>query len=213
MPFGIFVLFFLCAVALLLIIGPRIQIKKSALLLRHFQGKFDYPSGMLEIPFSGTRFRIMRLARGAGVNNSVGGTYATLWTYTSETPKFFIGNALSGKYSNGHFLILPPHVTVAIGGFSFLIGSKSQELRERAQKLLMEDPTLAQKLSQLFEKEFAQLTLSVETHIRSFSFQRKTVLRYKVLSEEIYQQPESLEPVLQTITDFAEKLGISFDPS
>jgi hypothetical protein len=213
LPFGIFVFFFLIVLALIFVFGPRHERKKSELLLRHFQGKFVYPGGTLEIPYCGAIFRIMRLSSGAGTYNSVGGSFPTLWTYTTKSPKFIIGNAESGKYTYGNFLILPPHETLNIGGFSFLIGSGSQELKERIKALLTDNPDLTRRLSQLFQKEFAHLTLSTENHLRNFSIQRKPVLRYMTLPKEMYQQPEVLEPVLQTIADFMEKLGISFDPT
>ncbi|MFL5813305.1 MAG: hypothetical protein ACJ763_06980 [Bdellovibrionia bacterium] len=213
LPFWIFVFFSLLILALTFIFGPKLQRKRSELLLRHFQGKFIYPGGTLEIPYAGALFRIMRLARGAGTYNSVGGSFPTLWTYTTQSPKFIIGNAQSGKYTYGNFLILPPHETVTAGSFSFLVGSESPELKEQIKTLLMESPDLSRRLSQLFEKEFGHLTLSTENHLKNFSIQRKPVLRYMTLPEEIYQQPAKLEPILKTITDFVEKLGISFDPS
>lgn len=213
LPLGIFVLFSLCILALTFVFGPRIQRKKSALLLQHFRGKFIYPGGTLEIPYLGAIFRIMRIARGAGTYNNVGGSYPTLWTYTTQTPKLIIGNASSGKYTNGRFLILPPHETVTLHGFPFLIGSESSELKERIQELLKKTPELTDRLSRIFEKEFAHLTISTENHLKDFSIQRKTTLRYMTLPEQIYTEPELLEPILQTITSFVEGLGISFDPS
>jgi hypothetical protein len=209
LPFGIFVLFFLAVLSLIFVVGPKIQLKRSALLLRHFQGKFIYPGGTLEIPYSGTIFRIMRLSRGAGSNNSVGGSFPTLWTYTSKTPKFILGNALSGKYATGNFLILPPHEVVTLHGFPFLVGSESPELQAQIKTVLNENADLTRRLSRLFEKEFAHLSASTENHLKDFSIQRKPVLRYMTLPEEMYQQPEILEPILQTITDLMEKLGIS----
>jgi hypothetical protein len=213
LPIAIFALPVLLLPTYIFILWPIIWKKRSALILRHFQGKFIYPDGKLEIPYSSALFRIDRNSRGAGINNSVGGSFPSLWTYTCQTPKFILGNALSGKYTIGNFLILPTHETVDIEGFSFLMGSKSQEFKERIRTVLMENPALTQKLGKLFQKEWAHLTIATENHIKNFWIQRRTVLRYMALPEEIYQQPEILEPILQTITDFVEKLGISFDPS
>lgn len=212
-PFGIFLFFALLIFALTFVFGPKHERKRSALLLKHFQGKFVYPGGTLEIPFSGAVFRVMRMSSGAGTYNAVGGSFPTLWTYTTQAPKFIIGNATSGKYTYGNFLILPPHETVSIHGFSFLIGSKSQVFMDQAKALLEENPDLAQRLSRLFEKDWAHLSLATEIHLRGFSIQRKPLLRYMTLPKEMYEQPETLESVLQTITDFVEKLGVSFDPS
>jgi hypothetical protein len=213
LPFGIFVFFFLLTLSVVFVFGPKRERKRSALLLRHFQGRLVFPSGPLEIPYLGALFRIVRLSSGAGTFNSSGGSYPALYAYTSKTPKLIIGNPESGKYAIGKFLILPPHEVVKLGELSFLIGSESQELREQIGSVLKGTPALAQRLSKLFEREWAHLTVSSEFHVVGFSIQRKTVLRYSALPEETYQRPEILESALQTISDFAEKLGISIYPS
>jgi hypothetical protein len=209
-PFGAVLIFLLVLFAIILVVKPRTEKKKSSLLLSFFHGTFS-PLGTIQFPFAGTIFRISRIARGAGITN-VGGSFPVLWAYVKPCPKFIIGNAESKKYTNGNFLILPPYEIVSTEGLDLLIGSKNKELLAYAKSLLSNDKALAQNLSALFQKDFAHITIAHEFHIGAPLFiKRKNVFRYICLPEEIYQTPAILESQLKIISDLISKLGITFE--
>ncbi len=193
--------------------GMRKQYKRSHVLLNFLNARYIWPFGTIEFNYSGIVFRIMRVASGRGASD-VGGSYPVLWAYVRPCSKMILGHAESGQFSLGKFLILPPHIVSKIEAVDFLVGTVDLESCERIKGQFAADPILAKKLPILFDKKFARLTISTEIHVGDNSlFQKKYVLRYYGLSEEIYEDPKCLELKLKLIFEIMRLFGLEFETS
>lgn len=194
-----FILFFL----LFFGIYPRHNKKRSEKLLDYYQGSFRYPLGDLVIPYENHLFYISRIARGGGINNTPGGSYPLLWAYVEKTPKTFLGHEKSKKYSLGRFFLLPKlQKNLTYQGQNFLLATEDAKIFSK--NLNFEE------VKKLFEKDFQHLTLSSEIHIQNFLPQKKYLLKYTGLSEEIYKTPESLKDHLNKILNLLIQLEVKF---
>ncbi len=191
---------------------PLRQKSRSAKILKHFNGDFSWPLGDLKIGYAGLQFRISRISRGAGINNSVGGSFPLLWAYVEKTDKFILGNSNSEKYTIGKFLILPPHEKLRIGNLSILAGSTSISLREKVREL-SRDQGFNKVCSLLFTEEFSHFSISSEIHFCGIIPKKKFVLKYMGLPEKIYSSPEDLESYIQCLKECCSLLGFKMAPA
>ncbi len=202
---------------LVLVLGPIVyfgekkQKQRFKVLIQFMNAKKAGLFAPIEFVRNEIVFRLVRIASGGGYSG-VGGSFPTLWCYTKATKKLIIGNANSGRYTNGKFLILPPHKIAIIGSSQFLIGSESMSDVEEICAKLNSNPGLIQKLTVLFQKEFAHLEIATEIHLNARSlFARHYVFRFTGLSEEIYEKPELLVERIEIINELMLAIGVEFE--
>lgn len=192
-----FILFFI----LFFGIYPRQSKKRSQKLLDYYKARFQYPLGDVAITYERYPFFISRLSRGGGINNTPAGSYPLLWAYLEATPKLLIGHEQSKDYVLGKFLILPKYQkNIPHKDHQVLIATESTELFSKSLDLT--------KLKVLFEKKFQHLTINSEIHILNYWPQKKHVMKYTGIPEDIYQDPELLKTYFDELLIILDQLKI-----
>lgn len=199
---GLFFLFFLYWL-------PRKKLAHSQRLIQHYNGTFSWLTGTVEIKFENIKYKISRIGRAKGVNDA-GASYPALWGYVKPRPQIILGHESSGKYTQGGFLVLPPHEVLSLSNLRILFGCKEQKVIESFKSYLSE-PKFSQALEFLFRNDFNHLTVSSEFHLSGFRFKKVYVFKYVCLPETIYARPEVVQEYIENINCCLSQLEIDFE--
>ena len=171
--------------------------------LGHYLGaRTDIISGLTFLRY-GVSFRLFRVGSGRGISGM--SSYPVLECYTRPFTKFILGHEQSGKYALGKFLILPDHEIFQVAGKKFLIGSNDIQIRKKMEAILADDIDTS---ALLFQKYFSHLTLSSRIDVGWPLFQKKSVLQFIGLPEEVYAYPELINSYLQGILKIKQLLDV-----
>lgn len=194
--------FFFLMMVILFVVLPLVRKKRSQVFLDHFHARFLFPLGTIVFSFLGFNFRIHRIAQGGGYLDSLR-SFLVLLTYLKPCPRFILGSTRMKNYCPGSFLSLPS-IEMSIEGIDLYVGCEDKN------KLLMFDKKIAQEVVSLFQKDFAHILITPEWHVGGATFfQKKYVLKYICLSEEINQNPKLLESDLEKIVSLAQKMSFA----
>ncbi|MFZ3229618.1 MAG: hypothetical protein WA160_05405 [Pseudobdellovibrio sp.] len=177
------------------------------MLITFFQGYFSLYSSVITFRFNDVVFYINRIARG-GSGASSASTYPVLMTYLKSSPAFVLGNINSKKYCSLSF-VLCTSKTISVDNYKFYFTSKENLFFNKVQTVLRENPKLCSSVFELFKKDFSHISVNSEIHVGGpLLLRKKTVLRYICLSEDIYLNPNILQPQLNTILQLMFKLNL-----
>ena len=169
------------------------RVKQSAALAARYHGRISLLGDTVRFVHAGASWEIRRLASQGGLAGT--GWFASLDLAVERGPRLVLGPADAMKYV--YALSVPrEHSTVQVPSASFVVVGPAH--REVA--AVLRAPASAGLLERLFVRPYATLQLIPETRLAWTRLpHRRWVLRLSGLPQNLYTQPEILQPFLDNI--------------
>lgn len=178
--------------------------KRNLKLEQHFKARTNFLGG-LTIKYKGRKFYLTRISN-KNMRSGWGGSYPVIIAEIKTSEKFTICNKDARKYLY-LFSFPKSHVIIPTGAVETAVVAKSPEWLAKLELLFKTNNIVREAAETLLRIHFSSIQFGNETQVSISGFKNTQLFKFIGIPETVYESPETLERVLDSIISLTDALN------